>query len=65
MNSTPIHPDFDPSILVVSATHAEAKYVPPGARLLVTGIGKIRATAALTRALADPSGPSTRLSTLR
>ena len=55
MNSTPPDHDFDPSILIVSATRAEAKYVPSGARLLVTGIGKMRATAALTRALADPS----------
>ena len=61
MNSTPTDHDFDPSILIVSATRAEAKYVPSGARLLVTGIGKMRATAALTRALADPSAPSTRL----
>ena len=61
MNSTPTDHDFDPSILIVSATQAEARYVPSGARLLVTGIGKMRATAALTRALADPSAPSTRL----
>ncbi|WP_454175447.1 nucleosidase [Gordonia sputi] len=61
MNSTPPDHDFDPSILIVSATRAEAKYVPSGARLLVTGIGKMRATAALTRALADPSAPWTRL----
>ena len=59
--STTQSPDFDPSILVVSATRAEARYVPDSARLLVTGIGKMRATEALTRALADPAAPPTRL----
>ncbi|WP_439029551.1 nucleosidase [Gordonia terrae] len=36
----------------MSATQAEAQYVPPGSRLLVTGIGKVRATLALSRELA-------------
>lgn len=61
MMSTPGQGDFDPSVLIVSATRAEARYVPSGARLLITGIGKMRATAALTRMLADPSAPPTRL----
>lgn len=60
MMSTPGEGDFDPSVLIVSATGAEARYVPSGARLLITGIGKMRATAALTRMLADPSAPPTR-----
>ncbi|MFW0792096.1 nucleosidase [Gordonia sp. CPCC 205333] len=37
--------------LVVSATRAEANYVPPGTRLLITGIGKVRAATVLTREL--------------
>ncbi|MCF8601964.1 nucleosidase [Gordonia sp. HY442] len=37
--------------LIVAATHAEAAHVPSGADLLVTGIGKVRATMALTRRL--------------
>lgn len=42
----------DPSgTLVVSATRAEARYVPAGMRLLITGIGKVRAATALTREL--------------
>lgn len=61
MMSTPGQGDFDPSVLIVSATRAEARYVPSGARLLITGIGKMRATAALTRMLADPSAPPIRL----
>ena len=40
------------SVLVVSATRAEARHVPPGTRVLVTGIGKVRATMALSRELA-------------
>ena len=40
------------STLVVSATEAEARHLPSGTRLLVTGIGKVRASMALTRALA-------------
>ncbi|MFT4394731.1 nucleosidase [Gordonia lacunae] len=39
-------------VLVVSATRAEARHVPPGTRVLVTGIGKVRATLALSRELA-------------
>jgi adenosylhomocysteine nucleosidase len=42
---------IDRSVLVVAATRAEAKYVPSGARLLITGIGKVRAASALTRVL--------------
>ncbi|ROZ93795.1 nucleosidase [Gordonia sp. OPL2] len=44
---------MDRSVLVVAATRAEAKYVPPGARLLITGIGKVRAASALTRVLTE------------
>lgn len=40
-----------PSTLVVSATHAEARHVPAGTRLLITGIGKVAAATALTREL--------------
>lgn len=39
-------------VLVVSATHAEAAHVPPGTDLLITGIGKVRAAAAVARRLA-------------
>ncbi|MFT4126844.1 MAG: nucleosidase [Gordonia sp. (in: high G+C Gram-positive bacteria)] len=47
----------DPSVLVVSATRAEARHVPPGTRLLITGIGKVAAALALTRFLSDrPDG---------
>ncbi len=46
------------NVLIVSATHAEARHVPSGARLLVTGIGKVRATMTLSRELA--SGPPVR-----
>ncbi|MDL9935761.1 nucleosidase [Gordonia sp. ABSL1-1] len=41
----------DDSVLIVSATRAEAHYVPTGSRLLITGIGKVRATMALAREL--------------
>ncbi|MFT4045013.1 MAG: nucleosidase, partial [Gordonia sp. (in: high G+C Gram-positive bacteria)] len=51
---------LDETTLVVSATAAEARYVPPEARLLITGIGKVRASIALTRALAVPQGPPIR-----
>ena len=44
---------FDPTTLVVAATRAEARYVPSGARLLITGIGKVRASSALTRVLTE------------
>ncbi|MFW0792479.1 nucleosidase [Gordonia sp. CPCC 205515] len=47
----------DRSALIVAATRAEAKYVPADARLLITGIGKVRASIALTRALADTTEP--------
>ncbi|ASR04313.1 nucleosidase [Gordonia rubripertincta] len=40
------------SVLIVSATRAEARHLPSGSRLLVTGIGKVRATMALSRELA-------------
>nr|WP_124711587.1 nucleosidase [Gordonia insulae] len=43
---------MDRSTLVVAATRAEARYVPADTRLLITGIGKVRAATALTRALA-------------
>lgn len=44
-------------ILVVSATEAEAAYVPHGCDVVVTGIGKVAAAVAVTRALAahDPA----------
>lgn len=38
-------------MLVVSATRSEAAHVPTGTRLLVTGIGKVASSIALTRAL--------------
>ena len=40
-----------PGTLIVAATHAEAAHLPPSADLLVTGIGKVQAAIALTRAL--------------
>ena len=44
------------STLVVSATHAEAAYVPAGVPLLVCGIGKVAAATAVAGRLAgDPS----------
>lgn len=53
---TPDRPSIlDGSTLIVSATRAEARYVPAGARLLITGIGKVRAAMTLTRALAAAS----------
>jgi len=43
------------AVLVVSATPQEAAYVPDGLEVLVTGIGKVPAAAAVARALAlDP-----------
>ncbi len=45
----------DNSVLIVSATRSEARYVPAGARLLITGIGKVRASMVLARELA--AGP--------
>ncbi|MGW0037476.1 nucleosidase [Gordonia sp. NPDC003376] len=42
---------LDPSVLVVSATRSEARYIPQGTRLLITGIGKVAASMALTREL--------------
>ena len=46
----------DNSVLIVSATRSEARYVPRGSRLLITGIGKVRAATALARELSvgDP-----------
>ena len=46
---------LDPGVLLVSATRSEARYVPDGARLLITGIGKVAAAVALTRELAADS----------
>ncbi len=40
-------------VLVVAATAAEARYVPAGLPLLLTGIGKVAAAAAVAHALAD------------
>ena len=45
-------------VLVVAATRAEAAHVPPGLRLLVTGLGKTHAAAATARALASYDQPS-------
>jgi nucleoside phosphorylase len=42
--------------LVVSATRAEAAYVPDGLPLVITGMGKTAAAAALARALAETPG---------
>ncbi|MFT4087974.1 MAG: nucleosidase [Gordonia sp. (in: high G+C Gram-positive bacteria)] len=42
-------------VLVVSATRAEAAHLPGDVDVLITGIGKVRATLALTRRLA--AGP--------
>ncbi len=39
-------------VLVVAATPAEARYVPAGLPLLITGIGKVAAAAAVAHALA-------------
>ena len=39
-------------VLVVAATAAEARYVPAGLPLLITGIGKVAAAAAVAHALA-------------
>ncbi|GAA3695348.1 nucleosidase [Gordonia hankookensis] len=47
---------IDPGTLVVAATRAEARYVPTGTRVLITGIGKVRAATALTRLLAAVGG---------
>lgn len=40
------------SVLVVSATEAEAAHVPSGLPVLVTGIGKVAAASAVARSLA-------------
>jgi len=43
-------------VLVVSATPEEAQHVPDGLRVIVTGVGKVPAAAAVARELAlDPS----------
>lgn len=42
-------------VLLVAATEAEARYLPPGVEVLVTGIGKVAAATALTRRLAAAS----------
>ncbi|WP_153502569.1 nucleosidase [Cumulibacter manganitolerans] len=47
-------------LIVVSATRAEAKYVPPGLRLLICGIGKTDAAIAVTRAVLEV-GPTARV----
>lgn len=48
MSSEPAHD----GVLVVAATRVEARYVPPRFRLLVTGIGKVAAAAAVAAHLA-------------
>jgi len=43
-------------VLVVSATPEEAQHVPDGLQVVVTGVGKVAAATAVTRALAqDPT----------
>lgn len=42
--------------LVVAATKAEAAHLPPGVPLLITGIGKTAAAAAVARALCETPG---------
>ena len=44
------------NVLVVSATKAEAAYVPQGCELLITGIGKVSAATAVASARARPAG---------
>src|SRR4051812_1371117 len=44
------------TLLVVSATPQEVAYVPAGLRILVTGIGKVPAAAAVAHALAADPG---------
>ncbi|MEO9330327.1 nucleosidase [Gordonia aurantiaca] len=39
------------NVLIVSATRAEARHLPKESRLLITGIGKVRASIELTREL--------------
>ena len=51
----------DPTVLIVAATRAEARYVPAGARLLITGIGKATAAMRLTHALLSAEHPVTRV----
>lgn len=48
-----------PDVLVVAALGAEARYVPAGLRVVVTGLGKVAAASAVTRALAAYENPST------
>ncbi|NLU82017.1 nucleosidase [Rhodococcus sp. HNM0569] len=45
-----------PDVLVVSATRAEAAHVPPEFEVLVTGIGKVAASVAVSAALAQRAG---------
>ena len=47
-----------PDVLVVAALRAEARYVPAGLRVVVTGLGKVPAASAVTRALAAYDDPS-------
>ena len=47
-----------PAVLVVSATRAEAAYVPAEVPLVITGIGKTAAATATARALAMCADPS-------
>ena len=44
------------SILIVSATAAEAAHVPDGLPVVLTGLGKTAAAATLARALAETPG---------
>lgn len=46
--------ELNSSTLIVCATLAEARHLPTGTRLLITGMGKVRAAMALTRVLAAP-----------
>ena len=47
-------------VLIVSATRAEARHIPPESRLLITGIGKVATAVALTRALSAVDAPPIR-----
>lgn len=47
-----------PDVLVVAALRSEARYVPAGLRVVVTGLGKVPAASTVTRALAEFDDPT-------
>jgi nucleoside phosphorylase len=49
-------------VLVVAATEAEARYIPDGLPVLVTGVGKVSAAVAVAEALAHHAGDGSSLS---